>query len=57
MGPGPANADPRVLNAQALPLLGHMCVSYYLVKGFSMLHSDIRFDCLIQAPSFLENNG
>eukprot|EP00889_Picochlorum_renovo_P004271 jgi/Picre1/31301/NNA_006654.t1 len=24
MGPGPANADPRVLNAQALPLLGHM---------------------------------
>jgi alanine-glyoxylate transaminase/serine-glyoxylate transaminase/serine-pyruvate transaminase len=26
MGPGPANADPRVLNAQALPLLGHMCV-------------------------------
>lgn len=26
MGPGPANADPRILNAQALPLLGHMCV-------------------------------
>lgn len=24
MGPGPANADPRVLNAQSLPLLGHM---------------------------------
>ena len=24
MGPGPANADPRVLAAQALPLLGHM---------------------------------
>ncbi|KAG2495109.1 hypothetical protein HYH03_006719 [Edaphochlamys debaryana] len=24
MGPGPANAHPRVLNAQALPLLGHM---------------------------------
>jgi len=24
MGPGPANADPRVLTAQALPLLGHM---------------------------------
>jgi alanine-glyoxylate transaminase / serine-glyoxylate transaminase / serine-pyruvate transaminase len=24
MGPGPANADPRVLAAQSLPLLGHM---------------------------------
>eukprot|EP00887_Chlorella_sp_A99_P003976 scaffold11.g3976.t1 len=24
MGPGPANADPRVLAAQTLPLLGHM---------------------------------
>jgi alanine-glyoxylate transaminase/serine-glyoxylate transaminase/serine-pyruvate transaminase len=30
MGPGPANADPRVLNAQALPLLGHMCVYFGL---------------------------
>lgn len=28
MGPGPANADPRVLNAQALPLLGHMYVEH-----------------------------
>ena len=24
MGPGPANAEPRILNAQSLPLLGHM---------------------------------
>ena len=24
MGPGPANADPRILAAQTLPLLGHM---------------------------------
>lgn len=24
MGPGPANAHPRILAAQALPLLGHM---------------------------------
>ena len=24
MGPGPANANPRVLQAQALPMLGHM---------------------------------
>lgn len=24
MGPGPSNAPPRVLLAQALPLLGHM---------------------------------
>jgi alanine-glyoxylate transaminase/serine-glyoxylate transaminase/serine-pyruvate transaminase len=24
MGPGPANAPPRVLAAQTLPLLGHM---------------------------------
>lgn len=24
MGPGPANPNPRVLQAQALPLLGHM---------------------------------
>lgn len=24
MGPGPANAHPRVLAAQSLPLLGHM---------------------------------
>ncbi|KAI8464731.1 MAG: alanine-glyoxylate transaminase [Monoraphidium minutum] len=24
MGPGPANADPRILAAQAMPLLGHM---------------------------------
>jgi hypothetical protein len=24
MGPGPANANPRVLAAQTLPLLGHM---------------------------------
>ena len=24
MGPGPSNAHPRVLTAQALPLLGHM---------------------------------
>jgi aspartate aminotransferase-like enzyme len=30
MGPGPANADPRVLNAQALPLLGHMYVYFGL---------------------------
>lgn len=26
MGPGPGNADPRILAAQSLPLLGHMCV-------------------------------
>jgi hypothetical protein len=25
MGPGPANAHPRVLSAMSLPLLGHMC--------------------------------
>jgi alanine-glyoxylate transaminase/serine-glyoxylate transaminase/serine-pyruvate transaminase len=24
MGPGPTNAHPRILAAQALPLLGHM---------------------------------
>jgi len=24
MGPGPSNAYPRILAAQALPLLGHM---------------------------------
>ena len=24
MGPGPTNAHPRVLTAQALPLLGHL---------------------------------
>lgn len=24
MGPGPSNAHPRVLNAQGLPLLGHL---------------------------------
>lgn len=24
MGPGPTNAHPRILTAQALPLLGHM---------------------------------
>lgn len=24
MGPGPANAHPRILAAQTLPLLGHM---------------------------------
>ena len=24
MGPGPANAHPRILAAQSLPLLGHM---------------------------------
>lgn len=24
MGPGPANADPRILAAQTLPLLGHL---------------------------------
>jgi alanine-glyoxylate transaminase/serine-glyoxylate transaminase/serine-pyruvate transaminase len=24
MGPGPSNANPRILAAQSLPLLGHM---------------------------------
>jgi alanine-glyoxylate transaminase / serine-glyoxylate transaminase / serine-pyruvate transaminase len=28
MGPGPANAHPRILNAQSLPLLGHMHPPY-----------------------------
>jgi aspartate aminotransferase-like enzyme len=40
MGPGPANADPRVLTAQALPLLGHMCVVLTVV--FSLVSLVIR---------------
>lgn len=35
MGPGPANAPPRVLQAQALPLLGHMHPPFFkiMVRG------------------------
>jgi len=32
MGPGPANAHPRVLAAQTLPLLGHMHPPFLKVK-------------------------
>ena len=31
MGPGPANADPRVLAAQSLPLLGHMHPPFFRI--------------------------
>lgn len=31
MGPGPANADPRVLAAQSLPLLGHMHPPFFKI--------------------------
>jgi hypothetical protein len=31
MGPGPANAHPRVLAAQAFPLLGHMHAPYFKI--------------------------
>lgn len=31
MGPGPANAEPRVLAAQALPLLGHMHPPFFKI--------------------------
>lgn len=33
MGPGPANAAPRVLTAQALPLLGHMHPPFLKIMG------------------------
>jgi hypothetical protein len=35
MGPGPANADPRVLAAQSLPLLGHMHPPFLKIMGGS----------------------
>ena len=31
MGPGPSNSHPRVLTAQALPLLGHMHPPFFKV--------------------------
>lgn len=31
MGPGPANAHPRVLAAQTLPLLGHMHPPFFKI--------------------------
>ena len=33
MGPGPANADPRILAAQAMPLLGHMHPPFLKIMG------------------------
>jgi len=33
MGPGPANADPRILAAQSLPLLGHMHPPFLKIMG------------------------
>lgn len=34
MGPGPANAHPRILAAQTLPLLGHMYADTALIAAF-----------------------
>lgn len=36
MGPGPANAYPRILAAQALPLLGHMHPPFLKVQSVSV---------------------
>jgi alanine-glyoxylate transaminase/serine-glyoxylate transaminase/serine-pyruvate transaminase len=33
MGPGPANAHPAILTAQALPLLGHMHPPFLKIMG------------------------
>lgn len=51
MGPGPANADPRVLNAQALPLLGHMYVKIGIYHAF-MLNPNIS---LVLNPGILHS--
>ena len=37
MGPGPANAYPRILTAQALPLLGHMHPPFLKVRAAPQL--------------------
>lgn len=39
MGPGPANANPRVLAAQSLPLLGHMHPPFLKARRLWHLHS------------------
>ena len=39
MGPGPANAHPRVLAAQTLPLLGHMHPPFMKVRRHSLAAS------------------
>lgn len=39
MGPGPSNAHPRVLAAQALPLLGHMHPQFFKVGGPALANS------------------
>ena len=36
MGPGPSNCPPRVLNASALPLLGHLHPEFTQVRRFSL---------------------
>lgn len=46
MGPGPANPNPRVLQAQALPLLGHMHPPFLkimdgMIAFFSDFHKHI----------------
>lgn len=52
MGPGPSNAHPRVLAAQALPLLGHMHPPFLKVTDKETDWEDLPFiiiSCLAMA--------
>jgi hypothetical protein len=49
MGPGPANAHPRVLAAQCFPLLGHMHPPYF--KIMDEVQEGLRYGCLTRRAS------
>ena len=51
MGPGPANAHPRVLAAQSFPLLGHMHPPYF--KLMDEVQEGLRWVPL-SLPNFLQ---
>ena len=41
MGPGPANASPRVLNAMSQPLLGHLHPDFCVIMGTGLSQLEI----------------
>ncbi len=55
MGPGPANADPRILAAQALPLLGHMHPPY--LKIMDEVQQGLRYLFQTSSPYVLNVSG
>lgn len=47
MGPGPANAHPRVLAAQSFPLLGHMHAPFF--EMMNEVQEGLRYDPLLRS--------